>query len=479
MSADSIGVPKRLRISSMPHRYWVVARNIALALASVASVCLLGHFYGLIGLSIVWTSYVFFHPREGLWITPALVMVASLVSPPEGFLLTPILYSPELVYWAIAICLPFAAMLLRYVWRKRERSERPTAIRGASPPRAFYVFAAISVLAGMIGVFHGYPIQNVLKQFYGCALLCGYFLLALRFAPNQRDIEDVVGRTIAAGVICAVIHGCIYLYQVPELGVRKELTILSSYAGGLAVLLFPRFVGRKSGARPSRALLAALLAAILLAVPLLAQFKRVVAACFICGLLALGLRSASRWRRYFHVATAFLLFMVMLSTDLLNPIGAWFSRYPDLGKLFPEDVQESEYLRVEESRQVIESLGGVPILGIGLGNTFSFYNPVDGKLYEGENLDVGWVYLLVKLGVIGTAVFIWFVWGVGARAINAFKNPLHLGLFLLLVFQLLQLVADSSFLYFMTAPWAGTTCAFLCIFNCDKLGLASAQPEAN
>jgi hypothetical protein len=474
MSADFVGVPKQLDVSDLPQCYWAVLGSIVLALASLVSVRLLGRLYGLVGFSVIWSSYVFFRPREGLWVTPALVMVASLVCPPEAFQWG-VGYSPELAYWAIAVCLPFAAMLVRYVSGKGKSRERPNTLSCVSPPRAFYVFAAISVLGAIVGVFHGYQIQNVLKQFYGCALLGGYFLLGLRFAPNRGDIERVMRRTIGAGVVCAAIYGCIYLYQVPELGLRKELTILSSYTGGLAVLLFPRFVGTKAG---TRSRLGLLLAAILLGVPLLAQFKRAVAACFICGALALGLRSPSRRKRYLYVATGFLLFMAMISTDLLNPIGAWFSRYPELQKLFPEDIQSSYsvYLRTMESTQIIESLGGVPILGTGLGSTLSWYNPMVGETWEQETVDVGWVYLLVKLGLIGTVAFVWFVWGIAIGAIKAFKDPLHLGLFLLFVFQLLQMVADPLFVYFMTAPWAGVTCAFLYVLNCDELGLASAHP---
>jgi hypothetical protein len=461
----------------MPQCYWIVVRNLLLALASLVSVCLLGRSNGLLGLSIAWTSYVFFHPREGLWITPAVVMAASLVCPPEGFQWG-VGYSPELAYWAIAVCLPFAAMLLRYVWSERKRSERHAALGGVSSPRAFYAFAAISTLAVVIGLFRGYPILNVLKQFFGCALLCGYFLLGLRFAPTRGDIEVVVGRTIAAGVVCAAIYECIYLYQVPELGFRKDLTILSAYAGGLAVLLFPRFVGKKPGTWSRVGLL---LSAILLGVPLLAQFKRAVAACFICGTLALGLRSPSRRKRYSYVAAGFLLFTAMISTDLLNPIGTWFSRYPDLKKLFPEDIQSSYsvYLRTTESTQVIESLGGVPILGTGLGSTLTWYNPIAGETWEQETVDVGWVYLLVKLGLIGTAAFVWFVGGLGMGAVKASKDPLHLGLFLLFVFQLLQMVADPFFVYFMTAPWAGATCAFLYVLNCHELALVPARSNGN
>jgi hypothetical protein len=473
---SSIDITRQLKVSVEAHHYWIVVRNFALALASVVIVSLLGRLDGLVALSVACAFFVFLHPREGLWITPTLVMVASLLAPPEGFQWGAG-YSPELIYWAIAVCLPFAAMAVRYAWT-REESRGGSAIGcRVAPPRAFYGFAIISIFATVVGLLHGYPLQNVLKQFFGCALLCGYFLFALRFAPRQKDIEAVVGSAIAAGIACAAFYECIYLYRLPELGFHKELTILSSYAGGLAVQLLPDFSGSNRDGRPRRALV---LSVILLGVPLLAQFKRAIAACLICVALAVGLRSAVRWRRYFYVITAFLLFTAMIGTDLLNPVGAWFSKYPALKDLFPEDVQShySVYLRATESSQVIESLGGVPTVGTGLGSTVSWYDPIARTTWEQETLDVGWVYLVVKLGLIGTAAFVWFVCGLGSRAINLIKNPLHLGLLLLLVFQLLQMVADPFFVYFMTACWAGTTCGFLHVLNCDSRELMLAKRAA-
>jgi len=472
MTAGAINLLGRQRTATGSSGYWTVLRGLLLAIGTSASILLLGRFYGLIGLALVWVPYVFFHPREGLWITPALVMVASLVSPPEGFQWG-VGYSPELAYWAIAICLLFAIMLVCYFTGREKSISKQGLVALAAPPRAFYAFAAMSLVAATVGVVHGYALQNVAKQLFGCLLLCGYFLFALRFAPTQKDIEHVLSRTIFVGALCSVVYLGVYLYRVPELGFRKELTILATYAGGLNVLLMPQILSRKDGASSVHRFV---LAAVLFAVPLLAQFKRAIAACVICGFLALGLRSASRRKRYVCLVVALLVFTIALTTNLLNPIGAWFSKYPTLENLFPEDVQShySVFLRVEEARQVLESLGSVPVLGTGLGSTITWYDPLTRVYWDQETLDVGWLYLLSKMGIAGTGVFVWFIYTLAAASLRKPISGLHLGLLLLLVFHLLQMVADPLFVYFLTAVWAGMTCGFLHILN-NK----NSEPESS
>ena len=321
----------------------------------------------------------------------------------------------------------------------------------------------MTIVATIVGLTHRYALQNVAKQFFGSALLCGYFLFALRFAPSRKDIEHVLARTLQAGAVCAAAYLTIYLYRVPELGFRKDLTILSAYAGGLTVLLMPQTLISQKNSAVHRFVLPA----VLFAVPLLAQFKRAVGACVICGFLAIGLADKSKRRRYVYLGAAFLVFTAALSTSLLNPVGAWFSKYPALQDLFPEDVQShySVFLRVEQFRQVVDALGTVPILGTGLGSTFSWYDPYAGVTWEQETLDVGWLYLLAKMGIVGTVAFVWFVCTLGRAGLRRPISGIHLGLFLLMIFNLLQMVADTLFVYFMTAAWAGTACGFLHIMN--------------
>lgn len=419
--------------------------------------------YGLVVIGLAFAPYAYSQPKVGLWLSLALIMVASLIAPPAGFA-AGIGYSPELAYWAIATCVVFTAVLGRYLQSRESYAGNPSPRRSLSLPAAFRAFMALVVFSGMLGVVRHYSILNVAKQFYGCLLFCSYFLFVVRFANTELDIRYVVDWSKRAGLLCALVYIVIYLSLVPSVGFRKELTILSAYAGGLAVLYLPEVMSGKGISGRMRPLPPMLL---LLAVPLLAQYKRAILAVVICGLLAIGLRSVYLWKRYFFTVLAFAAFTIAIATNALNPIGAYFSKYDSLKMLFPEDIQSSYsvYLRLEELRQVVDSLGGVPMFGTGMGSTLLWNDPYTMELVEEETMTTGWGYLIVKTGIVGTLLFIWLAAYTIRSSLRRPLKGLRLGLFLLFVFQLLQMVADPFFLNFMTSLWAGMTCGFLCVTN--------------
>jgi hypothetical protein len=80
-------------------------------------------------------------------------------------------------------------------------------------------------------------------------------------------------------------------------------------------------------------------------------------------------------------------------------------------------------------------------------------------------MDVGWAYLFVKTGIVGTIAFLWLIFALGKKSMQNPLSGLHLAVFLLFIFQILQMIADPFFFYFMTAPWAGMTCGFLSTLN--------------
>lgn len=456
---------------------WRVLRGLLLVVGTVVSIGL-GRFYGLIALSLVWAPYVLCNPQEGLWVSPSFILAASLISPPEGFV-TGEGYSPELAYWAVGICVLFTAMLIPFLqdWLSAGKDGRSEDRRwhGVNPPRGFYAFSAVSIVAAAVGLAHGFSIQNVAKQFFGCALLCGYFLFALRFAPKRGDMERIITRIVYVAVLCSLIYTAMYLSLFSEKNFSIHLTAIVVYDGGLFVLLVPR-VWQKGRTRIDRTMIVALF---LFAIPVLAQLKRVVGACLICALLAWGLRSISRRKRYLYAAASFLFLALALTTGLLNPIGSWFSKYADSDYLIPEDVQNhfSVVTRVAEFTQVMDSLNGTPILGNGLGSTISWYDPFARVYWDQETTDNGLLYLLVKMGIVGTLAFVWFIYPLATTALGNRLLGLHLALFLLFIFHLLQMLADVTFFYFLTAGWVGTTCAFL--YNLNENAVAASALAAS
>lgn len=443
--------------------YSKAALAALVALAFFATISLGGGVYGVLVLGVFFAVFTLSNAQAGLWLSLGLVMIASLIAVPAAFEFG-YGYSPELAYWAVATCVVFLALSVGYFRTKMNSTLESSSSCATLAPAAFWGFVAISVFSALLGIIRGYPPQDVAKQFYGCLLFCAYFLFGLAFTRGERDIGKIVYRTTQIGILCALLYIVIYLARVPGEGFRKELTILSAYAGGLAVLFLPHMVNRK---RISERLTFGIPMLILFAVPVLAQYKRAILAFAICALLAFGLQSASRNRRYFYTVLAFFVFTIVVSTNLLNPIGAYFAKYESLRMLFPEDIQSSYsvYLRLEELRQVLISLGGVPMFGTGMGSTFVWYDPYSKFWLEQQTMASGWGYLIVKTGVVGTLVFVWLA----ARIIrSSLARPLrgvHLGMFLLFIFQLLQMVADPFFLNFMTSLWAGMTCGFLCVLN--------------
>ena len=445
--------------------YSTAAHGSFFVLAFGAAVMLGGGVYGLLVLGAACGLITFSNQPAGLWLSLALVMLASFLATPVGFEFG-YGYSPELAYWAVATCFPLVALSITFVGKTINYTRKLSVDCVAPPPAAFYVFALLSVYSAALGLVRGYPFLDVAKQYYGCLLFCAYFLCTMAFAHNRQSIEGIFYHTTRTGIVCALVYIVIYLSRVPSVGFRKELTVLAGYAGGLAVLALPGLIGTH---KVLQRLNSALPIFILCAVPVLAQYKRAILAFIICAFLCVGLRSTSRGMRYLYIAIAFLVFTIVLSTNLLNPIGAYFSNYESLRMLFPVDIQSSYsvYLRVEELRQVVRSLGGVPMFGTGMGSTLVWYDPYSQLWLQQQTMASGWGYLIVKMGIVGTLVFVWFAVVIIRDSLVQPLTGVHLGMFLLFLFQLLQMVADPFFLNFMTSLWAGMTCASLWVMNTE------------
>jgi O-antigen ligase len=164
---------------------------------------------------------------------------------------------------------------------------------------------------------------------------------------------------------------------------------------------------------------------------------------------------------------ALLLFGVGIGTGLLNPVGRMLSDYEVFKNVIPEDVpgSDSVYRRVDLFRQSLEVVASSPLLGTGLGSTLVFVDPDSGELWGQEFVEVGWAYMLVKFGILGTLVFVWLLFKIGSSAVRKQLLESHAGLLLVFLFFVLYMVVDAKFVIFLTAAWAGITCGFLHTMN--------------
>ena len=100
----------------------------------------------------------------------------------------------------------------------------------------------------------------------------------------------------------------------------------------------------------------------------------------------------------------------------------------------------------------------------------SWYNPFVQELWTQETVDIGWIYLLVKLGIVGLAVFVWLLADLLRRSLKDVPCGVQLSLVLLVVFFAIEMVAEAMFVYFMAAAWAGIACGFLQVLSCRSSG---------
>jgi hypothetical protein len=440
---------------------------LATALLSVA-VCVIAPngSYATVALALLWFPYLVTHPQAGLWFAPVLVMAASLLASPTGFI-GGWGYSPQLAFWAVATCIAFVATSLAvFRWRSVLFSRDREGVR---PPLALYAFFGVSVVGAALGLAHGYSVSDVGKQFFGCLLFVAYFWFALMLTPSVRDIKRVV-RIVT---VAAVVSGLFYVFLYVPIVILVRDTILNDLAASVACLLLPQLLS----ASPQTKRKAAVMSVALLLVPLVDTFKRSVAGFAICVLLLYGLRSGSRKKRLFWLLGSFTLFGLMLATPMLNYVGRAVAKEPIISNLIPPNVQNnySVFLRVFETAQDLASSGGPSLLGTGLGSTFRWYDPYTKKWFTQQTLAMGWAYVLVKLGILGLLAFVWLIGDLLVRAIKSVPSGGHLALVFFVGFFAVEMVGSTVILYFATAPWVGMGFGWLHVLNKRRELAAKAQ----
>lgn len=95
-------------------------------------------------------------------------------------------------------------------------------------------------------------------------------------------------------------------------------------------------------------------------------------------------------------------------------------------------------------------------LGDGLGSSFDWDSPFQGFL-QGPYVDSGWGYLLQKMGLLGAATFLWFLFTV-LRSVSRKSAALSA---CLLSVTFVACFSQPVFFHFTTAPFVGTFAGLL------------------
>jgi O-antigen ligase len=424
----------------------------------------------IIALSAALMPYLFLRPRDALWLAPAFMIIAVTVAPQTYRFLgegTP----PEFYYWAIGLFLITVPLTVRVLFQ-RQWSVFPKKHSAVRPwPRALVAFVVVSVAAAMEGLRGGYDASYVVRQFYGAVLFFVYFMGALAFIQEPQGIATVIRRVRRFALLSCLLAVWWYFQELESFVLFKQHLV--AYSVSLAAFSVGEFLFTRS----LRARLFLALQVALLALPaVLARGRGALGALFIVAIAGLGFMTSSQKKRVVVVAAAIVLMMLGITADLFTPIAEYTSRIELLGGVIPQTVRDDpSYLgRVNQMNSAIEVVLESPLLGLGLGSTLTFYNPGYDSFQTEALVDHGYAYLLSKFGLLGLVTFGALVFSVLRRSGMAPSDATHLGLLLVLLFNLILMINGPIWLHFLTAAWVGTTVGLL-----YRVGVFRAEGLAN
>jgi hypothetical protein len=403
-----------------------------------------------------------------------------------GVLVIPVAYgesdyggsSPEqFYYWAFSLfATAGGAMLGMWLHGFRLRFLRNLSPRLLRPSLAF---AAISLASVLYGIAQGGgQVSDSVRQASGLIFLLLFFLLAVMLRPSHSDV-----RTILRTVRDTVLGYCLfYLFRYLPVGLRtgdfnRERSPLLYFAGlfaaiSLAALLFSPH---------TRKLFEVLRLAVFSAASILSGSRAVVASMLITMMILALWRMSSRQRRLIGLILVGSL-LVVPSVFVLNlPVidaNGFFGQVASRFVLSP--TADSSFLaRVSEMTSIVQVVGKRPLLGGGMGARFVWIDPEQGEV-ETAFVDNGVGFLLLKMGILGLTIFVWWSWGLTRWMYRLWKAESRfedLVLLSTLVFYLTFLPFGPSFFQFTMSFWLGTTVGFL--FSITSLNSKFGIGESN
>lgn len=415
---------------------WVTAAAaFFIAGASVAAVAG-GMKYVVIALAVLMAGLVYKKPNEGIAAGVVFLIACFVVLPPSGRF-DGTIENWEMYYWAgglLIITLAAGAGLgVRNLLRV---------------PAAVKVFLLVAVAAAFVGFSKGGSLSYVSRQLYGSILLAVYFAIAYRIG----DEELFLRRLRTAGLMGAVVFFLYYAAVFSEYGFHKEMTMLGTLEGTIAILCVAVGLPRKS-------LAWVISGAITFAVPLLLFWRHVILMCVFGVFLTLAMKAATKKAKLvFYSASALLLIPSMFPWGA-ELIAERAMNSAAVERVLPAGARDASSLMDRDLQLLagVEVLQRSPLLGDGFGNELAWDSPVRGAISQAF-VDNGWVYVAVKMGVLGLIAFGWFLFTV-LRCVS--RNSLAISVAVLALILIAQF-SEPDFFQFASSPLCGALTGLLC-----------------
>lgn len=423
------------RVPSMPGTpnliFWMVTLSLIPALALFGGMKFL-----ILGLALGLALIVWIRPREAPVAGMLFLFAASIILPFSARLdITAPIW--QMYYWAVGLLIITLAAVLRIgpgrIWMV---------------PRSAKAFLAVATLATLYGWMRGASLSYVLRQYYGILLLVVFLGIALRVGSQ----ELLIRRIATFGVFCVVCFLVYYASIFSEYGFHKEMGANGIEAVLMAALLLLVGLERKKRSW-------VVVALFLLLVPVLLFMRSDVLTFLIAATVGLGMGLKSRRRRLLCYSAAALMAVPAMYPPVTGIVGRAIVNAPVVGNFVPHWLGRADSLigRVAEMDSAIQTLRAHPLLGNGMGAELTFTLPTTGKIISMRFVDSGWGYLVQKMGLMGTAAFIWLLVTIFS---SISRESIALSACLLTV-SLVTLFSQPIFFHFTTAPYIGTYAGLL------------------
>ncbi len=347
--------------------------------------------------------WAFVEPRTSLCMCTAFMMFLFVFFQKEAPLGEEL--PEEFFYWGAGLALITAGLCGAALFSRD--TDWPLFRKRMSAPASMAMAAMFGITLGAAtnGLLLGNQPFAVVRQLFGCMLFPVYYFVALALFRSSKEINRWLRRVNWAVALGALWYAQKLSFTSLTRGVYfREQSPLTGYAGAIGVIAFSHIIEQRSIWR----CLQGVTQAVLCAMAIVLMGNRAAFASLIVGsglLVIVALRRQG------------LMAMTLAIALVVGGIGGGFyfsNRFlesrglgGDIARRFIINVSDDQSFqgRMAQMEAVMSTVRQRPVLGAGMGSETKFLAAAEGRVRV-TSVDNGWGYVMLKMGLLGLAVFI-------------------------------------------------------------------------
>jgi hypothetical protein len=350
------------------------------------------------------TAYVSRRAEEGIWVTFFLIAMTSLMYPISVDVLGEAAVGAFRPY--NVVLLSVAGAMVFSVWSQRRRAFTGRARSGTWLIRWIVALAGVFCLATIDGDLS--PLKAgalyVLQQSSAWLSFFAFLWIGYKLSLSPSEVRGALTRFH----LTALVYSLLFLIKFASSDYYEGLTAATQFAYSQRIALF--FAGfafvlavasRLVPKAESTAKAVWVSACVLLPAVVLSGSRGILGTVVLTSLLVVMI---SRGRLLLRLSPLLLTITLLVSLVVLRANYEVIEEYVIAKFVIAPDEDASFLGRVAEMQAVAEAVQRNPVLGSGTLASYTFFDPLFG-LRETPFVDNGLGYLLMKTGLLGTAIF--------------------------------------------------------------------------